>query len=442
MSTPPTHLDSVKCLAVDSTSNFLLSGSDDSNIYVWSIPALLSFSTSSHVDSRNPTHAPLRTFPDHRSAVLAVTISSSHMSTSVAVSSSSDSLCIIWDYRTGDSLRVFLLSSPAASLALDPANRAIYAGHEDGSVQMINLLSSENQANSGINSGHSSQSAFQPSSKDRWQDKMISEKPILSLGLSYDGSLLLSGHRDGRVHIWDVAKGSYSRCLHSQSAPVTNIIVSSPLGFLGENRKQAQLKMVTIVKPRANLTLHENTNGQSNTSTLSSYSFTGQFGSDISISRFCSDDGDDGDDELMAEFDAALIHNTLPVDYLEDGRTTFSGRLESHSFSQASIDSKIDEELKEVKEQLEASRKLNRYALGRVDMLNNELRWFKDRDKAKEKAKSARRLREAKAAEMMRKKAMGEAVDENAMSEDDEEAEEGDSVEEASTTTDEMGGDE
>ena len=384
----------------------------------------------SHVDSRKPTHAPLRTFSDHRSAVLAVAISNSHTSTSVAVSSSSDNLCIIWDYHTGNSLRVFLLSSPAANLVLDPANRAIYAGHKDGSVQMINMLNDGNQANSGFNSDQSS--------KDRWQDKMISEKPILSLGLSYDGTLLLSGHQDGRVHIWDIAKGIYSRCLHVQSSPVTNIIVSSPLGFLRKSQKP--VKVVTIVKPRADFVAAESTNGLSKPSTLSSYSFTGHFSSEINISRFSSKNGDD---ELTAEFDAALAHNTLPAEYLEDGLATFSGRLESHSFSQASIDNKIDEELKEAKEQLEASRKLNKYALGHVDKLNNELRWFKDRDKAKEKAKSARRLREAKAAETMRKKAMGEMVDEVAMSEDDEEeAVEGDSVEEASSTTDEMSGDE
>ena len=433
MFTPPSHLDSVKCLAVDSTSNYLVSGSDDSNIYVWSIPALLSFSASSHVDPRSPTHAPLRTFSDHRSAVLAVTISSGYMSTSVAVSSSQDNLCIIWDYRTGDSLRIFLLSSPASNLVLDPANRAIYAGHDDGSIQMINLLSSENEAESGMNSVQSSQTALQPSSKDRWQDKMVSGQPLLSLGLSYDGTLLLSGHQDGKVHMWDVARGRYGRCLSTQSAPVTNIIVPAPLGFLKENREAT--KSVTIVKPRVP---YEGTSGRSGMSVPSSYSFMGQFISEFNISRFSSESGED---ELMVDFDAALVHSILPMEYLEQGLATFSGRAEAHLLGQSSADSGTNKELSEVKEQLEASRKLNKYALGHVDKLNNELRWFKERDKAKERAKNARRMRKAKVAEAMRKKAMGEAVDEDAMS-DGEGEQEDDFVEEASSTTDEIGGDE
>lgn len=60
VSTPAAHLQAVSCVAA--TQFDLTTGSEDSNIHVWSIPRLLSLTS-------NETHEPLRTLSNHRAAI-------------------------------------------------------------------------------------------------------------------------------------------------------------------------------------------------------------------------------------------------------------------------------------------------------------------------------------------------------------------------------------
>ncbi|KAB8298560.1 hypothetical protein EYC80_000739 [Monilinia laxa] len=62
VSTSAAHLQPVSCIAA--TSTHLITGSDDSNLHVWSIPQLLSLHTST-----NEPHEPIRTLSNHRAAI-------------------------------------------------------------------------------------------------------------------------------------------------------------------------------------------------------------------------------------------------------------------------------------------------------------------------------------------------------------------------------------
>ena len=334
----------------------------------------------------------------------------------------------------GDTIRIFLLSLPALTLTIDPAERAIYAGLRDGSIQMINLIGEDNHTGPLRPSMNSFQQPTQPPEKDRWRNSTASGQAALSLGLSFDGTLLLSGHQDGKVHTWDVAKGRYDACPLAQSAPITNILVLKPQGFPTECPKAT--KMTTVVKPRLNTALFEDKDTMTESSTTHLYSFASHFDSDIVIPRFCDDKGEDF---LMAEFEAALVQNTWPGDSLETTSAASLGGIEPYFDEQSSARAVGSEDLRKVQEQLDASRKMCKYALGHVDKLSNELRWLRERDKAKERAKRMKRIKKAKAAEAMRKKAMGETVDEDAMITEEDDVDE---AEEASSTTDMPSGDE
>lgn len=52
ISTPQIHLQKVTCIAFDSTSNFVITGSADSNVYVWSLASLLDIRSSERKQER------------------------------------------------------------------------------------------------------------------------------------------------------------------------------------------------------------------------------------------------------------------------------------------------------------------------------------------------------------------------------------------------------
>jgi pre-rRNA-processing protein IPI3 len=68
--------------------------------------------------------------------------------------------------------------------------------------------------------------------------------PALCIGVSYDGTLLLSGHNSGKISQWDTGRRCFSAELADLNAPVTNIAMLSPFP---ETRSTIA---VTVVKPK------------------------------------------------------------------------------------------------------------------------------------------------------------------------------------------------
>lgn len=265
---------------MDRTSNFLLSGSPDSTIHLWSIPSLLSFLPSStHDASQAQLLSPLRSFSDHRAAINALEFGHSSGIANIAISASQDNTCIVWDYLGGIALHTFLLVSAPLCLTLDPADRAAYVGYEDGSIQLLKFYIDHSLTHP-LHSSDVTSTPSHPAVKDRWLPPSPQSSATLSIQLSYDGATLLSGHRDGTVQSWDVAKGLFGTTLADLSAPVTNLKILSPIGF--SLSSTLPLKLHKVVKPR-----YESSAGvYNNLSTASglpaNYTLTAQFATTLS----------------------------------------------------------------------------------------------------------------------------------------------------------------
>jgi pre-rRNA-processing protein IPI3 len=87
----------------------------------------------------------------------------------------------------------------------------------------------------------------------------------LCIGLSYDGTCLLSGHSSGKIAQWDTGRRAFSAELADLNAPVTNLFMLSP--FPGSRMTRLQ----TVVKPKL---------GESN------YTFTAQLTGSMGKSAF------------------------------------------------------------------------------------------------------------------------------------------------------------
>ena len=306
------------------------------------------------------------------------------------MSASKDNTCIVWDYVNGNALRTFLLSSHPLCLALDPADRAVYAGYEDGSVQLLEFYC---QGGS-IQPLHSPALQFtptQPPPSDTWPIPHHSASQVICLQVSYDGTSLLSGHQDGKINIWNVAIGRYDKQLADFAAPVTNIALLRPTGF--PNIIRPVVKLHDVVKPRyesfvnGDLSVH-------GAPIPTKYAFVAQFMSTLPI-PFSADTTSFHQELHCSSFSTALLEESLA----------------EFSYPQKNLDSAKDSaELGNLRAQLEVAEKHLRGAVATIQEQKEE-EWRRQKhEDIKAARKKRRRLKRIKIAEVARKKEMGETV--------------------------------
>lgn len=251
VTTTASHLQAVSSLVVTDNHGFILSGSADSSIHVWSLLNLMFFPKDSTITAGNALpNVPLRTFSNHRSGISALSCGHSRTATNFAISASDDNACYIWAVDSCETLRVILLPSTPFCFAVDPADRAIYAGYKDGNIQCIDIFRSGlNSATHAPDSVHDTvQDGFMHlDSKDTWSATSANIGSVDSICLSYDGTMLLSGHDSGRVLLWDVSKGRVQKAIADFGQSVTNLIMLRPDGL---PREGPPFQVKTITKPK------------------------------------------------------------------------------------------------------------------------------------------------------------------------------------------------
>lgn len=162
--------------------------------------------------------------------------------TNICVSASKDNTAIVWNYHTGELLRTFLLPATPTSLALDPCDRAVYIGFDNGVVQAVDLFVPK----AGVNALHD---AEQQTTPIQVAPTPLSGAPpglgeVHCLGVSYDGTTLVSGHASGKMAQWESGPGKFVAELGDLNAPVTNLVMLDPLGGVG------RVGAVGVSKPR------------------------------------------------------------------------------------------------------------------------------------------------------------------------------------------------
>ncbi|RMZ91353.1 hypothetical protein DV736_g1409, partial [Chaetothyriales sp. CBS 134916] len=243
------HLQAVSSLHVTPNNDYLLSGSPDATVCIWSLPLLLSFSSSSNAYGNHTTaSAPSRAFSAHHSSITALSCGHSRPVTNFAISASEDHTCYIWHIETCEILRTIILPSTALCATLDPVDRAIYFGSEDGGIMTVNLqsLATKEEARGASDS----QAAVELLSKHIWT-ATSHLGATNAIALSYDSTSLLSAHTHGAVVQWDVAKQRMASEIFNFGQPVTNIQMLRPQGL--PERKTMAYVTPAIVKPKLEL---------------------------------------------------------------------------------------------------------------------------------------------------------------------------------------------
>ncbi|KAF5649213.1 WD-repeat protein [Fusarium sp. NRRL 25303] len=236
VSTPPCHVQAVSCLAV--TPYHILSGSDDSNINVWSISWLLELDAQSEQE-------PDLTLSNHRGAITSLAVGpGTNPETSICVSASKDKTCIIWNYQTGQLLRTLLFPSFPLCARLDPSARALFVSSEAGAVYLVELFGGDKPL-LGSRSTELPSIVVQINTPLAVSDPEVGQPSCLAL--TYDGTSILSGHTKGKILRWSLAENGHSTDVANLNASVTNLCFIPPLST------EQPTKAISIVKPNQSL---------------------------------------------------------------------------------------------------------------------------------------------------------------------------------------------
>jgi pre-rRNA-processing protein IPI3 len=330
------HLQAVSSLLVTNNQSFILSGSADSNVHVWSLPNLILFPQASTLSTDHaPTNVPLRTFSNHRSGISALSCGHSSTATNFAVSASDDNTCYIWAIDSCEILRTILLPSTPLCFAVDPADRAIYAGNADGNIHCIDLF--RTKSNSATNATDSVHNAIQGGalpldSTDGWSAASADIGSAQCISLSYDGTMLISGHGSGRILSWDVSKGRVQKSIADLGQSVTNLIMLKPDGLSIE---RPMFEVPAITKPKIDYSMPVK---RGSTGIPAGYILRGQ----ILPHLFPRQASSPFDDQLrQAQFYTALESPFFPQDMVEDAIKNLSATSEVSSGRDAAADRNI-----------------------------------------------------------------------------------------------------
>ena len=353
ITTSQAHLQAVTVLAADRTSNFLLSASADSTVHAWSLPALLSFAT---VDVQAVSS--LSAFTSHRAEVVALTLGHSSSFCNFVISASKDKTCLVWDYHTGTVMRTYLLPEMPTCLAIDAADRCVYVGYEDCSLQQLHLFD--------LRSESDLSAPLQPSLNSKWKAADDSMGAVLSIGISFDGYTILTGHEAGSICSWDGTGGrSTSTILQAPlPGPVTNLAFLPVTGF--PDAQEEKVKIPAVIKPKFGAFDNANAEMPGN------YSLSVAFPSDLP-KRFPS------------TFEEALIAPSFPQHLLDAGLeelSTWGNRVQTRTDPEEAEDfMALDEEsntsrkltLEEqnagLKQELEALRRVQKASFERMEKM-------------------------------------------------------------------------
>ena len=194
--------------------------------------------------SSSPSH----TLTNHQGPITSIAVGHSSSITNIAISASKDRSCIVWDYQNGKILRTILFTAVPLCLAIDPCDRAFFAGHDDGTVQLVNFFRDSPVAQHPLYDATQSTQPLQASTSLLWAGSSLNLGTTLCADLVYEGNYLLTGHRSGKVCQWDVSAGKFIKEVADYGAPVTNLYILPAVGFL--NGEEPRLKALQVTKPR------------------------------------------------------------------------------------------------------------------------------------------------------------------------------------------------
>lgn len=213
------HYQTPTVMRVSSDGSMLVTAGKDARVLVWRISDLVQM----HRDDEHVVK-PIHVFSDHTLEVTDVQLSNSIAPDTKLYTVSKDSTIRVYSLASLQLLTTFVINGQIESLVVDQAERAMYAGLADGNIRQINLY----QPNPATNvleaqGGYGKTLSLQPDHELKHTITYHHGSSVTQLGLSLDGSTLISGDSQGRVVVVDLVSKQVVKELKSLNGAITNV---------------------------------------------------------------------------------------------------------------------------------------------------------------------------------------------------------------------------
>ena len=197
----------------------MFTAGEDAVVHTWRVMDLVDF------EMRSEEIMPVLSWNEHSLAITGIICGSGTAMTARVYTASLDQtvkvripkellLIKIWDVSTLSLMTTILFPSAVNTLVLDPAERAIYVGSSSSIIHQFHLFQSiggKYQAIGGdpshpMQAGESIQNDFHGHSTE-----------VAAIGLSFDGTLLISGDNSGEIFVWDIGSRQVLRKIKGQT---------------------------------------------------------------------------------------------------------------------------------------------------------------------------------------------------------------------------------
>lgn len=229
------------------------------------------------------------------------------------------------------------MPSVALCIAIDPADRAFFVGYETGNVQMVDFYKNPSIQHP-LYDANLQATPSQLSADDQWPPPSTDFGAAECLTLSYDGTRLLSGHQNGNILCWDVARSKYGSTVADCTHPVTNIQMLPLAGFPQQSANDSSKVTVhNVVKPRYDHGMADSM--QATTLIPSNYSFNAQLTS--LFSRPYVSSSVEKCSSKQVELSEALVHPFVPRFLIDEGLAELSSLNQSCSANDRAMEDSL-----------------------------------------------------------------------------------------------------
>jgi len=198
------HYGGVLCIAITTDDQMVVTGGDDAIVHTWTIGELLTAGTTAPASRGSWT--------DHSLAVTSIQCAGS--STSHIATASRDQTVKLWQAQQAPHCVLSVsLPTPLLSLAFDPSERCLVAGGEDGVLYHMELLA--------VGESH-----------EIYHQLTGHLAPVLSLSMTFDGTIVLSSSADKTARVWDLASGQQILSFTLHNGPVTACKIMNSLELM------------------------------------------------------------------------------------------------------------------------------------------------------------------------------------------------------------------
>jgi pre-rRNA-processing protein IPI3 len=259
----------------------------------------------------------------------------------------------------------------AISITIDPADRAFYVGYESGNVQRIDFYETIS-AQHPLYDQRLQNTPSQISVEQQWPIPSADKGAATALALSYDGMTLYSGHPNGSVLAWDVARKKFSSTIADYMSPVTNLHMLLPTGFASQD--DPHFTIPNIVKPRYEQNISDKPFGDG----------TIPYNYSLIVQLTPATEGNESD-----IFSEALTHPVFPTSLLEEGLAELAALNQGHEIhskdtapTPTAVNSAqltaLEDEITHLKKQLSINEAARRADADEVVKLKSNIRELQD----------------------------------------------------------------